>query len=165
MGNNGWNKYQSVYSWKSSDGIFFNSTGTIAATGTGSNHYQYLDCPGIINQVFYRLKIIDKTNSFIYISIIRIDNKQQNTVSIQPNPVKDRVFIFSGDMRLVNTFVKVMDTEGRLVIHEKITSFPHSINCSKLQSGIYYVNFKDGKIVSFMKDWFGIYQLTVCRNS
>jgi hypothetical protein len=136
---------------KSSDGISFNSLAIKAAVGSGNHQYQYNDCLNAFGKIFYRLKMIDNDGRFSYSSIVTVDSKQNQLVSVYPNPAKDILVISSSDGSLLNTVVRVTNAGGRLVVQEIITSFPHSLNIGKLSQGLYQLHFSNGTTLKLLK--------------
>lgn len=136
---------------KSSDGISFYPIDLKAAIGSGNNQYQFNDFSINSGKTFYRLKMIDNDGLYSYSPIVKVDNTQTITISISPNPANDFLRIYTGDISLLNTVVKVTDAGGRLVIQTSITSLPHSLNIEKLPQGLYQLHFTNGTIIKMMK--------------
>lgn len=135
---------------KSDDGISFHTVTVIAARGSGNNQYQYNDCASSTGRIFYRLKMVDADHAFSYSRIIKLDNVP-GVIKVYPNPSKDRISIFSGDVSLINTVVRVIDVNGRLMIQEKITGLPHSLDIEKLVPGVYYLQFNNDTRIEMIK--------------
>ena len=94
---------------RSTDGINFSTTATIRSQNSGSSsnkHYAYNDLRGNSPTYFYRLKMVDNDGSFSYSLIIRISTKQNNLVSVYPNPAQDKITVSASDTKLLNTDIE-----------------------------------------------------------
>lgn len=78
---------------KSSNGIDFNTIGTIQAAGNSNHHLEYFftDDENIAGLNYYKLKMIDKDEQFEFSNTIAINLQRSglNTYSLYPNPVDD----------------------------------------------------------------------------
>lgn len=136
---------------KSSDGNMFYPLATMPAAGTGSHLYQYTDCV-TAGQVFYRLRITDRDGMLYYSPTLVSGKNSVVTMQLQPNPARDHILIKTSDRSLLNTIIKVSDAAGRLLLTEKMNSVPYSLPCGQLPAGIYFLQFANGKVLSFIKE-------------
>jgi len=74
------------------------------------------------------------------------DNNLENTITIYPNPVKDKVKITS---KHPITSHKIIDITGKIILENNIES--HSIDTSVLETGTYYLILKSEKSTSVKK--------------
>lgn len=142
---------------RSTDGIHFESIGTIKASGNSSDiqNYKFSDNQPATGDNYYRLKANDLDASFSYSDIKLITfNRTVSTITLFPNPSVDVVNITSnmiGDKTL-----RLLDNTGRLIkeyyIGEGNTAFP--IDVHHLPVGLYYVQItveEDIQISKFLK--------------
>ncbi len=84
---------------------------------------------------WYRLKIVN-AGHVKYSNIVKLKNIGNNGISIYPNPTKDVLIIqlqrACGDLRL-------MDKQGRVLMHVAAVSTKTAINLSHLPAGQYYI--------------------------
>lgn len=135
---------------KSADGVAFSSIGVKAAAGSGNNLYTYNDCSVAPGKQFYRLKMLDNDGRFSYSPVIKIENNQSLLLSISPNPAKDVLVISSGDASLLNTRVRIMSADGKLMMQPFISQLPYSFNIKTLPPGVYFLQFSNGKSLKML---------------
>ncbi|MFM7758577.1 MAG: T9SS type A sorting domain-containing protein, partial [Crocinitomicaceae bacterium] len=74
-------------------------------------------------------------------SLANIDEAQDLSFSIYPNPTKDFI-------NVVSTFsegnLSIIDMAGKLLIEQNITSTMNSIDASELMDGVYYLTMSNG---------------------
>ncbi len=124
----------------SGNGISFSKIGNVTAAGNSSitQHYQFLHNSPAVGKNYYRIKQIDLDGRFSYSSIILLQNKDSKTnIIIAPNPVVNEATLFFNETG--NKTLQLLTTGGQIVYTEKIngTNNSHTINMSKLASGIY----------------------------
>lgn len=136
---------------KSADGITFNTVAIKPAAGSAGNMYQYTDCSMILKSQFYRLKMMDNDGRFAYSSMVKMERKVNQSLSLGPNPVKDIAVIYSIDRSLVNTLVKVLDAGNRVVKQAVVTTLPFYMNIEQLPVGFYYLHFRNGAVLKMLK--------------
>ena len=77
---------------RSKDGVQFNSIAVLATKNTAGTHrYQFIDRQPLNGISFYRLKLIDKDESFDLSRILSVDLRTIKKAGIYPNPVTDIV--------------------------------------------------------------------------
>jgi hypothetical protein len=69
---------------KSNDGIVFIKVGTVSSTFTSS--YNFIDNFVSGNTSYYRLRVIEKNNSFSFSNIVVLKNFLKNALTLYPNP-------------------------------------------------------------------------------
>lgn len=110
-------------------------------TSTGGTkelvRYQYIhtNLPAGIN--YYRLKMVDKDETFAYSTIRSVLNKEENNLAVFPNPVTDRLFIESNYLNKI-TSVQISDMQGKQVI-APTNNIKNGIVISSLSPGFYIV--------------------------
>ena len=122
---------------KSYDRVNFTTIATIYPTTI--NAYKYTDSINSINRssIYYRLKIIEKTNLIDYstVSIVNLNVSKRNIV-VYPNPLRNTIF-FSG---LGLSKVIISDNSGKIV-YSKSTNSASSQNSftPNLIKGVYFI--------------------------
>ncbi|WP_165940052.1 collagen-binding domain-containing protein [Dyadobacter psychrotolerans] len=107
--------------------------------------YDFSDSSPLNGENLYRLKMIDKDETFAYSSIVRLDFKNTVSIVIFPNPVVDQISFVNVDWVKV-TDLHISNVSGKLV--------PFQINAEKKidvknwQTGLYMIHFTsaDGSI-------------------
>ncbi|MFT7614348.1 MAG: hypothetical protein ACI9J3_003330, partial [Parvicellaceae bacterium] len=122
---------------RSTDGVNFNSLGTVLGAGNSSTtlHYNFIDDAPENGTNYYRLKQVDFDGAFSYSQMIAIANDEKKMTSIYPNPTNG-ILNISAKNRNKITHVFVQDTHGGVV--ETYTT-PDQINISHLSSGMYFI--------------------------
>ena len=139
---------------KSENGIGFSNIGTVNATGSSNNSYQFQDADrstsGKLSAVvYYRLKMVDTDGSFTYSNIIKINNanNQLNSITIYPNPVKNVLSLKS----IAVTDALLTNSLGQIIKNIKIVAGTINIDVSTLAKGLYFIKTKN-ESVSFLKE-------------
>jgi alpha-tubulin suppressor-like RCC1 family protein len=105
---------------RSVDGIHFTKVGEVSASGNSKTilNYEFIDLlsDAYGDQLYYRLKIVDKDNSYKYSSIksIRYSVSNENEISIFPNPSSTRLISISFENdKEENISIKLFDITGK----------------------------------------------------
>ena len=131
----------------STDGKTFIAIGNVNATGSNSN-YNFTDkTPSIINTVYYRLKLVDKTGAFTYSNVVLVKaSLNEYHLSIFPNPTRDELHLQASSSKPERVTVQVLDLVGKLAIEQKIQlgvgANNISLPVSRLSTGNYVVVIK-----------------------
>ncbi len=137
---------------KSTDGRTFTELGTVLASN--KLVYAFMDL-NITDVNFYRLKIIDKSNSIEYSNIIKIKlNAGKAELSVYPNPVKNKTLnVQLNSLHKGKTSITIYNSIGQTVVNQSFNFDGGSLiktvalpaNCMK---GIYtiVVNNKNEKL-------------------
>ena len=113
----------------------------------GNEIYQYIDNTALKAINYYRLKMVDVDGQFTYSKIIAIAVPAGNTITVFPNPVKDKLF-----MRLpgvpAETEIIIADAKGTCVkkLQLKAGTTEASINTVGLAAGVYSISFQSGSL-------------------
>nr|MBP6432308.1 T9SS type A sorting domain-containing protein [Ferruginibacter sp.] len=129
------------------DGANFITMGTQAAIGFGSNKYQFIDNQPTANiggNVFYRLKIIDASNSFSYSPVFSGNcNDATMPMQIYPNPAQQYTNIKIAVRQKQQAQLLVYNVAGQLVFTADYTlqtgTNNFTIPLTNLASGTYAV--------------------------
>jgi hypothetical protein len=115
--------------------------------------YSGTDLPNATGVFYYRLKMVDKDGKIAYSNIVSVKIKSTLSITLSPNPVRDRMIV---NGLAVGSTVRIVDVSGKLVITIVATSSTNqTIDIPKLQSGMYMLQvLKDNSMqtVSFIKD-------------
>ena len=132
---------------KSEDGFSFNSIGTVKAAGNSnkSKKYTFPDTEKSNSIAYYKLRMIDKDNTFKYSSVLAVDEKQ--SLNHQPNCFvnQNHELEISADYVLANSFESLVlyNTEGKQAGSYELRNYFSDgkirIPAGKFPSGIYMV--------------------------
>jgi hypothetical protein len=142
---------------KSANGKDYTEIGRVTAAGNSSTSrsYQFSDAQPAVGGNYYRLKQVDKNNSFQYSQVKKISlNNLGLSLQAGPNPFSNQVeLLISGDARVALT-ANVSDVNGKLLRQVKFmkneTSMKKMIDLSNLSSGVYILQV-NGDGVSFVQ--------------
>lgn len=142
---------------RSTNGKDYTEIGKVTAAGnsTTARNYQFTDAQPAAGANYYRLKQVDKNNSFQYSQVKKITlNNLGLSLQAGPNPFSNQVaLLISGDARLALT-VKISDVNGKLLRQftwmKAEPSMKKSIDLSSLSSGVYILQVS-GDGVSFVQ--------------
>lgn len=82
------------------------------------------------------------------IVITSIEHPKLASISIFPNPAKDRINIVSNEIIRI---AEITNLQGNVLIHEDINAKDFQINISSLESGIYILRLENNKGTSLKK--------------
>lgn len=88
-------------------------------TGTSgdsqSKNYSLYDTSSVFGVNYYRLKMIDRDQSYSYSKIVSVENRE-NVLVVYPNPVVDRIFVrgAKGELSRISSF-EIRSSTGLLV--------------------------------------------------
>jgi hypothetical protein len=74
-------------------------------------------------------------------SLANIDEVQDLSFSVYPNPTKDVINVLS---TFSEGYLSIIDMTGKLLIEQNITSTLNSIDASELKDGVYYLTMSNG---------------------
>ncbi|MDW8296754.1 MAG: T9SS type A sorting domain-containing protein, partial [Raineya sp.] len=102
------------------------------------NYYSYIDDEIAINIVYYRLKVVDKDNSFKYSRVVSVKFGERSNLFIYPNPASDKIFIET-DKEIERIILQ--DLKGnRLPIDVEGENQRKIVDVSKLPRGLYVLH-------------------------
>jgi hypothetical protein len=124
---------------KSSNAKKWNTVSNIVSNPGGS--YQFLDSNlSGMTMIYYRLKMVDRDNSYAYSSIKSISVRNlESSVYLYPNPVATILNISNLDMKSVSN-VKVYDLLGALKLDSSAFR-GNTLDITSLTNGLYIINF------------------------
>jgi hypothetical protein len=124
---------------KSSDAKNWNTVSKVGSNPIGN--YQFVDSDiSAMKSIYYRLKMVDKDNSYAYSSIKSLAVKNlESLVSLYPNPVSTMLNVANLDTKSVRG-VKVYDQFGMLKLDSgQLTQ--NTLDLSSLANGLYIISF------------------------
>lgn len=137
---------------RSMDGINFTNAGLVNAANQNNNDYTFTDAVITDGITYYRIRITDKTGAVKYSSIIAINNKKLDQLSIFPNPVVNNLYV-SHKKATDGATLKVYGIDGRkmneLIVGKNAVQ--STINASSLAKGAYKLVFTNGDDVQVIK--------------
>ncbi|CAG5068013.1 hypothetical protein DYBT9623_00741 [Dyadobacter sp. CECT 9623] len=139
---------------RSGDAKSFIKIATVDAAGSGDHHYSYHDQNNFEGNIYYRLKMSDRTanglgEAFTYSKIISLNGNGQRN-AIYPNPAGE-IVTFQVSNALLRTWANLYDITGRHIQSLDITSNKQQLNIKSLPSGLYILKFADGTSERFVK--------------
>jgi len=97
---------------------------SIAGMNTGSTIiYKYDDTQPGKDEVFYRIKAIDKDGSVKYTNIVRLNiaGRNNDAIAIYPNPiVTDNFKLLMSKLEKGRYFLQIYDNNGQLLLNKTI---------------------------------------------
>ncbi|MFK7810408.1 MAG: T9SS type A sorting domain-containing protein, partial [Saprospiraceae bacterium] len=135
---------------KSSNGIQFDRLTKVKGQGSSSEfqQYNYVDQKPFEGINYYRLSQTDFDGTTYFASnIIAIENQEENSLNIFPNPASTRLFIRSINSEKKQRSYQIFDAVGHLVL-EGILALEENgsssfINIENLTNGLYLIQFTD----------------------
>ncbi|MCF0061843.1 FG-GAP-like repeat-containing protein [Dyadobacter chenwenxiniae] len=126
---------------RSNDGKKWEEFGKIYSNGDSKkrNSYHFTDLNPQTGLNYYRLKMVDKDETFAY-SSIRSVNLAGRSTSLYPNPVLNTLNI---DSENLDTEVRIYDVSGKEVLYQQDVKGIRTINVSSLIPGNYLVKLKN----------------------
>jgi len=138
----------SYYIERSLNGKDFNTAGNVAAKQ--QKKYSFTDVFTAYNEVFYRIKALDRDGKITLSNIIRLNNRKWNKASlIITNPIENNSFnINANNISKGNYTLNIYSTLGNIVYTTTIFNDGNSLTKSlilpnKLSSGVYRVELKN----------------------
>ena len=137
---------------RSFSGNDFVSLGNIPAKSvTGTNSYDYPDNIEKINaaKIYYRLKIIDKDQSYAYSKVVPVAlSIYTGTLKVYPDPAKDELFVLFKMQSINKAQLQITDVLGKIVYSNTINNDQQNniavVDISLLSKGIYFVSLITG---------------------
>lgn len=133
---------------RSNDGKNWEKLGEVQALGesTALQQYSFTDRKPLNAENLYRLKMIDKDQSFAYGRIRSIRFDSNIDVNLFPNPVTvgEHLYLSTDNLNAISG-IQFFDSAGKLVLKSGATK---RINTSSLTSGLYVVkiSYTDGSV-------------------
>lgn len=137
---------------RSNDDKTFNVVGQVAAKGTGSNVYSFVDVSASASTRYYRLKITDEDGRYTYSSTVVIAAGSTTAgIILYPNPAKDHFTLEISNPNLLHTSATLTDVNGKQVAVYTITEKLQQLDISTQPAGIYFLLLNNGQKVKVVK--------------
>jgi hypothetical protein len=135
----------------SSNGSSYAKLATVNSSGNSNSlqTYQYLHGISTPGNHYYRIKQVDRDGNFTYtgVVLIKILEKNSNSITIYPNPAKNTVFIGFENTPALPYTIQMVSPLGQVLLTKTITqaSNQEDLDISKLPKGLYYLHIADDK--------------------
>ena len=132
---------------RSSDGIHFNSIGTVKSQ-LNNPRYSFVDYSPLIGTNYYRIRQtdIDGQSKTFTIKTVRLNAKGQ--LLSTPNPAKGELTVFKQQQMNIPVVYTIYDMMGRIHQTGKITSYPETIGLNQLK-GYFILKLNSGEAARF----------------
>lgn len=141
---------------KSIDANLYTALGNVTAKNTnGNNAYSFTDINPVNGISYYRLKMIDKSGTYKYSSIVVLNTKIKGTITIYPNPSTTAITVTHAKAT-ANAVAEIYLVDGRKVSTKQLfeNNTQTTIDVSKLPAGNYLltiINGQERNTVPFVK--------------
>ena len=135
--------------YRSKNGINYDEIGKVNATGfSGGSNYTLTDATPGSGVNYYRIKLVDKSGSFKYSGVIRVNlNAKTLDVALYPTVVSDVLNYVVDNPKMAKLSVIVSDVSGKRITHSieavGVGTTQKSINVSNLATGVYLLTITD----------------------
>jgi hypothetical protein len=138
---------------RSSDGISYETIGSMAAAGNSATeqHYAYNDNIAGQNQelkYYYRVKLLYLNSEYVYSNVISLVIPEKKArITIAPNPARNNIVIYFPES-LLSATVLVFDRYGRQVFSAQFSNGArdnYPLNVSSFETGIYTIKIISNK--------------------
>lgn len=131
---------------RSMDGDHFNYIGTVPASGT-TTAYSLWDEQPLEGINYYRLKMYDAAERFVYSEVVSAVVKQSTTFGVEayPNPVTDRLTVRVNGKRADHAYILITDVTGKVLSQQPADAAVNNCDMSGLAQGVYFVKYIDDK--------------------
>ena len=122
----------------------FSEVGRVVAKENSSTqtNYSFTHYPISDNIHYYRIKEVDKDNHYLYSPILKVTVNDNNTFAVFPNPAKGMITVSGLSATGV---IRIFSLEGKNILTQKVTAQTLTFNLGQLHSGVYMVQYTDGK--------------------
>lgn len=132
---------------RSTDGNLFENAGSVIATGSGNNHYQFSSTLLIAATNYYRLKMVDIDGKHQYSNIVRINNNGDAVkLSVFPSPASEFITLVSSKKQEVS----ITNTTGQVISNSMLINGNQTINIASWVPGIYFIKTEEA-VLKFVK--------------
>ncbi len=140
---------------RSTDGVSFREIGTKDAAGESSSSlsYDHQDKDPFNGMNYYRLKMIDRDETFTYSNVVAIQLSDIRETVAYPSPTKGQLFVNAGGK--INTII-IFDAAGKsLRTINGLGNENAEINVNQLSAGIYFLKVETDSrtdVIRFIKE-------------
>ena len=139
---------------KSSNGIAWNTIGTIAAAGTSNAalNYHFDDLQPGSAITFYRILQKDIDGQSSYSPVLRTNCSGKDDLKIFPTVTNDIITILNpATTPIQKVQVRIMDFSGKTVLVKEMQGQANQLSLQHLAAGMYSVEIKSGEIIKRVK--------------
>jgi hypothetical protein len=142
---------------RSNDGVSFTTTSTAAARNSSSlSMYSFIDVTPLNGVTYYRLKIVNKNNSYSFSKIVKLNSNSFTILSVLPNPASSYITISHNEIKDRKVLLRIFSASGVLVkqVNPALNTLQTLMDVNDLSSGMYYIELKSGtgkQSISFIK--------------
>jgi uncharacterized repeat protein (TIGR01451 family) len=134
---------------RSADGNIWKNIGTVNGSGTTSSntHYTFTDEYPLAGYNYYRLRQIDFDGKSEFSNSIVLQNTQQTTFTVAPNPIRSEATI-TLSAPAQNATMALIDVLGRVLLSQNIPAgaTTHLLSTDGIVNGTYFIKvLSDGK--------------------
>ncbi|HTE23355.1 T9SS type A sorting domain-containing protein [Flavitalea sp.] len=133
---------------RSNDGSSWNQVGQVKASGNSSItvKYNFSDLTKVNGVAYYRLKMVDLDNKFVYSDVKSIRSSASASVKVFPNPASDYATI-TLDPKAGKTKIRLISQNGQVVTEQNVNAGNSVVNMSlkQFQTGTYAISISDEK--------------------
>ena len=118
----------------------FETLGFISSEGNSINlkHYNFMDDRAHSGMNVYRIKQLDFDEKYAYSEVVRVNLSSDDDLVIYPNPTKGKFEI--SNLNEGSSIIKLMNSNGLEIYSQKTSDTSFTLDISKLNKGIYWVN-------------------------
>ena len=111
----------------------------IALNQAGNQHYVFRHYTTETGKLFYRLQIKENNEAITYSPVITLTGKEDGTLKVFPTLLTSNVLQVVAEREV--TGIKIMDSNGRLVVAKQLNRQPgyFTVSLPQLSRGIYWV--------------------------
>jgi hypothetical protein len=121
-----------------------NGKALFAETAAGSYQYTIWESD---NHKTERGNITVNNDTTVNVNLQLIDiSDTYPHIKIYPNPAKDKLFIIA-DKFFINAEYQILNSNGKIILKDKITDIPHKIELSNFSKGLYFIKINGNDIV------------------
>ena len=133
---------------RSEDGVSFEETGSVTATGSGGRNYSFMNTiPGATPTYYYRLKMVDRDGKYQYSNIVRIYNNSAHAgLSVFPVPADKFITVLCDQQQ--EAFI--INSTGRPIKKILLIKGSVTITIAGFNPGIYFIKTGEG-VIKFIK--------------
>jgi hypothetical protein len=131
---------------RSTDGLNYQAIAIVFPKGSQHNEYDYIDHFASKGVNYYRLKMIDLDNSIKYSTIVLVNLKSTDNISldVSPNPAQNLVTLRLYNLSKGNYTIELINLSGQKIIQRFVTvssAFQkETLNLDKgIQAGMYWI--------------------------
>ncbi len=119
------------------DGINFKTIAIIEAKNKAAYDHKYLHT--IVQNEYYRIKLIDKDGSYAYSKIVSLNSSRKLSISVYPNPAKEFIMVDINGMIPEETAIILYNALGQAVRKIPAAKNANKIAIQHLSKGLYHL--------------------------